>query len=261
MLAILVCGLPTFAGIVWSNVTIANSGVSYDTTDSCCQIDAIYDGLGLAAVGDAYTPNEDWTTYFSGTPVHTYCSFYEAGACAIGNSSPNTNGSQDYEWFSNYGTTTATIVLNMGEAIPITDIALWNEDSIGVATMDVLVCTGYSGGANGVGTGCTDVGTFDPTANPYGENYAAQFFTPTSIVTGQYVELEVTAPGGATQVSMGAIAFETTIPEPGTWLLLGVGLAALGLGRWMWQRRVVKFSSNVVKLRIAGGLAHNELSD
>jgi hypothetical protein len=158
--------------------------------------------------------------------------------------------------------------LDLGSEIPITNLAIWNVD---ILNMTVEVCTGYTGGTSstvGTLTGCTEAngaaftGLTPNGLGPSPSNYAAQTFSFAQ-VTGRYVELQLTAnnspiPGGTGnydtslhtagqyQLSMGSIAFGTTIPEPSSGVLLGLGLAVLGLGRMAWQRRVVKSSVNVV---------------
>jgi hypothetical protein len=236
--AVLLSVTSTKADVIWSNVSVVANTAG--NAPGCCLVNAIYDEEGLIT---PYTPYQNWSTYFAGTPLHTYSSINFSGAM---------DGSQDYEWFSSVeGTNPATgeIVLDMGSAITTPGFALWNEDSIGVYSMDVQVCTGFNGTT---GTGCTDAGTFYPTANTVNQNYAAQLFTFPSYLTGRYVELFVTAnsddasiisPGY--QVAIGSIAFDAT-PEPGTWMLMGFGLLAVAFGRRIWARRMVKFSGNAV---------------
>jgi len=119
---------------------------------------------------------------------------------------------------------------------------LWNEDSIGVATM--IVAASNDPAFNTF----TALGTFNPTANALGADYAAQLFSLAE-TTARYVRLVVTAPvqpGGSQapdwEVSIGEVAFSEIagIPEPRSWMLMGLGLVAMVLGRSVWMRRAVR---------------------
>jgi hypothetical protein len=43
-----------------------------------------------------------------------------------------------FEWFSNFGTTGATVTYDLGAVITIDRLALWNEESSGIGTLDLL---------------------------------------------------------------------------------------------------------------------------
>src|SRR5271166_1766820 len=111
VLAVMLLGAPALrASVLWGDVSVLTNTGGHDTVDSCCQVNAIYDEQGLAAVGDAYTFNEDWNTYFATTPLHTdnplnlTCSLADP-LCS--------QGFLDNEWFSSvYGapSPTSTIV-------------------------------------------------------------------------------------------------------------------------------------------------------
>ena len=130
------------------------------------------------------------------------------------------------EWFSAGGVTTGTIVYDLGAGAGFDRLALWNEDSIGIATMTVDASNDLS-----FSVGVTSFGVFAPTNNPEGANYPAQVFAlaPTS---ARYVRLQVQAPVGAAFVSMGEIAFRSAavvaVPEAGTLALALPALAMVG---------------------------------
>lgn len=71
-----------------------------------------------------------------------------------------------------------------------------------------------------------------PTQTTLGENYGAQFFGFSS-VAARYVELQINAcpnpgaGGGYNGCAIGEVAFESTVPEPSTWVLIGCGFAAV----------------------------------
>jgi PEP-CTERM motif len=209
------------ATVSWQAASVvSDSGGSYPI---CCDVSVAFDQNGLLT---PYTSGvTDWASYFLGDPLHNYVSF-----------GPDNNPLHDNEWFANVNNTSANIIVDLGLPIPINQIALWNEDAIGVGQMTVL-------GSNDVTFSTfTNLGTFNPTPNPLGQNYGAQLFTFSVEATVRYVELQVIAPpepqgyqGSDYEVSIGQIAFSADIPpipEPGTWSLIGLGLAtSIYLGR------------------------------
>ena len=235
LMALLLCAAALMqATTVWSpSSVVSNTGGNFAT---CCDITvATTNQNGLLT--HFTSGSTDWDTYFAGNPLHTYFPFV-SGPCAASASSTT-----DCEWFASSGVTTSTIILDFGFSIPLNKLALWNEDADGIASMVVSASDDVT-----FGSGVSSLGTFNPALSTYQANYGAQIFS-FSLTTARYVRLVVTAPGSPndanspTTVSMGQIAFSSTIPEPGSWMLMGLGLAAVGLGRWRWQRRMVKLRS------------------
>ena len=130
-----------------------------------------------------------------------------------------------FEWFSNSGTTSATVTYDLGTATTINRLALWNEESSGIGLLNLL----YS--LNNVTF--LPLASVTPFDNPIGD-YAAQVFgfAPT---VAQYVRFEMSNcpqpdPGSFPACAIGEVAFASgagpaQAPEPGL-----IALMALGLG-------------------------------
>lgn len=131
-----------------------------------------------------------------------------------------------FEWFSNSGTTSATVTYNFGSAKTIDRLALWNEESSGIGSLNLLWSLD--------GVTFASLGTFSPTDNPLA-SYLADVFS-FSAVTAQYVRFEMSGcpqplPGSFQACAIGEVAFRTAtgvVPEPSTWALLILGFGAVG---------------------------------
>lgn len=142
------------------------------------------------------------------------------------------------EWFSNIGTTSASVTYNLGSVMNINRLALWNDEGVGAATFDLF------GSVNGVdffalalGLIPTDHTTLDPyLADVFG--WAGQNL--------QFVRMDISGcpqtgiNGGIDFCAIGEVAFaagqpQVPVPEPGTFLLMLSGL--LGLGFVSYRRR------------------------
>jgi len=154
----------------------------------------------------------DFNTYIASGPSHT-----NIFACC--------------EWFSNEGTTSASVTYNLGAILTIDALALWNEESSGIGLLDLLYSTDgviFTALASGL----------TPTDNPLGPNYLADVFA-FGAVNMQYLRLDMSAcpqgnPGSFDACAIGEVAFrgaQITVPEPGSLALVGLALAGAGLVR------------------------------
>jgi hypothetical protein len=159
----------------------------------------------------------DFDTYLSGSPTHT--------STASGN-----------EWFTAQGVTSATVTYDMGSALALDRLALWNEEFSGFGTGDISI--------SGDGISFTGLGTINPIDSPAGSDYGAQVFNLGDF-TAQFIRFDISGcpqPDGDPSLlcGIGEVAFATStdggngqptpVPAPATLLLFGLGLAGLGFG-------------------------------
>jgi len=194
------------AGAIISAVggTINSGGPGFGT------LTETFDQSGLSS---GYTSGvTDFDTYIASGPTHT-TTF--AG----------------FEWFSNSGTTSASVTYDLGGIFSIDALALWNEETSGIGSLDLLTST------DGViftpllsGLLPTDHDLVD---------YAADVFS-FGAVSAQYIQFDMSGcpqpiVGTFPSCAIGEVAFrqagDAQVPVPGTILLLGLGLAGLGVAR------------------------------
>jgi len=153
----------------------------------------------------------DFDAYLALTPQHTFLA-------------------DNNEWFSANGETSATVTYDLGSAIAIDRLALWNEEFSGFGTARVstsLDNTAYS-----------FLMSINPVDSPSDLNYGAQVFALGALTT-RYVRFEVSGcpqPNGnpLPVCGIGEVAFATTgaaatVPEPASATLMVLGLGALGM--------------------------------
>jgi hypothetical protein len=116
-----------------------------------------------------------------------------------------------FEWFSNFGTTGATVTYDLGAVIAIDRLALWNEESSGIGTLNLFSST------DGV-TFTSLASNLHPTDNPITSSYRADVFalTPTS---ARFVRFVITDspqpnPGSFPSAAIGEVAFRVVANNP-----------------------------------------------
>jgi hypothetical protein len=111
-----------------------------------------------------------------------------------------------FEWFSNSGTTGATVTYDLGAVITIDRLALWNEESSGIGTLNLL------SSKDGV-TFTPLVSGLHPTDNPVADYPADVFaFKPTG---ARFVRL---------------VASDSPQPDPGSFPAAAIGEVAFRVG-------------------------------
>lgn len=174
-------------------------------------ISSTYDQYGL--INDYVSGVTDFDTYIASNPLHVWdFSVVDAGTTYY------------YEWFSNFGTTTATVSYDLGEVYDVHGLALWNEDGNGIGKLNIL------GSLDGLTW--TSLGSnLSPTNHAEGLDYGADVFS-WSTTPVRFVKLEASqCPSSSAWVgcSIGEVAFNATaVPEPSSIAMAGLGLALVG---------------------------------
>jgi hypothetical protein len=136
-----------------------------------------------------------------------------------------------FEWFSNSGATSASVLYDLGSVWTIDRLALWNDEFAGIGRLNVL------GSLNNVVFSALASGLM-PTDNPPTStgltSYGADVFA-LSTASVRYVRLDMSdcpQPNGDnfTACSIGEVAFRSAsvVPEPSTYALLVTGLLTIG---------------------------------
>jgi hypothetical protein len=144
----------------------------------------------------------------------------------------HTNLFPGYEWFSNSGTTSASVTYDLGSTMTIDRLALWNEESSGIGLLDLFWSV------NGTDFFALALG-IAPFDNPLAD-YPAQVFgfnaTNFRFVRFDMSECPQPDPGSFPSCAIGEVAFsarleQQVVPEPITLLLLGSGLVGVAAVR------------------------------
>lgn len=178
-------------------------------------------GPGFGNIADTYNQNGLSTNYTSGvTDFDAY----------IASNPTHTILFSGYEWFSNFGTNSATVTYDLGSVFNLSKLALWDEEIAGIGHFNLLTSTD--------GTNFTTLATgLTPPDNPDNVDYSATVFS-FNTTAAQYVRLEMSGcpqSGGADRqyCAIGEVAFgaetgtSTDLPEPASLGLLTLGLACL----------------------------------
>ena len=134
-----------------------------------------------------------------------------------------------FEWFSEFGSTTASVTYNLGAKLLIDKMALWNEESSGIGLLDLLVSD------DGI-TFTSLLAGLLPTDNPVAA-YSADVFA-FGATAFQFIRMDMSKcpqplPGSFPSCAIGEVAFNqvAAVPVPAGGLLLLAALGGLGLLR------------------------------
>ena len=137
------------------------------------------------------------------------------------------------EWFSELGTTAASVTYDLGGLLSISGVALWNEDTSGIGALSLYQS------ADGINFTLLAGGLL-PNNNAYNEVYGPDVFA-FAAVNSRYVRFDMSncpqSGGTYNSCAIGEVAFNTSaaaaaVPEPASIALLGLGLAGIaGLRR------------------------------
>ena len=189
-------------------------------------------GVGSGSIVDTYNQAGLSVGYVSGvTLTQPYLSIAD-----------HTNIFAGYEWFSDFGTTAATVSYHV--TLPrglsyINSFELWNEESSGIGQFD-LWWGSFAGD-----TSLLLLSGVSPTDNPLGPNYFADVYGIAPTKGGWYTLVgsgcPQADPGSYPSCAIGEVAFNgSAVPEPASWALM---LGGFGLVGYSLRRRQVKHVS------------------
>ncbi len=151
----------------------------------------------------------DFDTYIASRPMHDHVF------------STVNNGTSYYsEWFSQFGTSAATVVYDLGQIRQTLGLALWNEDAHGIGKLSIW---GSLDNQNWV----SFASNLTPTDNVENVDYGADVFGWGS-ASARYIKLDMSSCRVSALYEgcgIGEVAFNVTaVPEPSSIIMAGLGL-------------------------------------
>jgi hypothetical protein len=192
-------------------------------------------GPGEGSINDTFNQNGLSSGYTSGvTDFDAY----------IATNPTHTQIFSGFEWFSEFGATSATVTYDFGFVLALDALALWNEEFSGIGTLML------SGSLDGLTFDL--LGTFNPVNSPADTPYGAQVFgfAATDLRFARFEMSGCPQPngGGWEGCAIGEVAFRTAsgngaIPEPSTWAMMLLGFGAVGFAmRRRSSRAIARFA-------------------
>lgn len=179
-------------------------------------------GPGFGSLTDTFNQSGLSTGYVSGvTDFNTY----------IASGPTHTISFSGFEWFSNSGTSSASVTYDLGSVMSIDALALWNEESSGIGMLDLFGSTdGMSFFSLALGLSPTDHGL-----SPYLADVFTFAATNLRFIRFDMSNCPQPNVGSFAACAIGEVAFRTAdgdvIPLPAAgWLLLS-GVGALSVAR------------------------------
>jgi len=178
-------------------------------------------GLGFGSLAHTFDQSGLSSNYLSGvTDLDAY----------LGLAPSHGSDFQLFEWFSDLGTSEASVTYDLGAVHTIGRIALWNEDASGIGLLSLY------GSTDGIGFSPVAL-NLAPTNNPIDNPYRADVFGIGSAVL-RYIRFDMSecpqpGPDAAPACSIGEVAFAESagVAEPAAIALLGLGLTAVAVLR------------------------------
>ena len=177
-------------------------------------------GPGFGSINDTINQNGLSAGYTSGiTNFDAY----------IASAPSHSSQFSTFEWFSQRGSTSATVTYDLGSLLGINAMALWNEEGSGIGSFNLLTS------ADGVNFVAALLGVSP--INNLGGSYLAQVFN-FDVTASRYARLEMSGCPQSNSTfdacAIGEVAFRTAavtaaVPEPATWAMMLLGFGAIGV--------------------------------
>lgn len=193
----------------------ATAGVIFGATSAVINTG----GPGFGSIEDTLNQNGLATNYIDN--VTDFDAYIAAGPL-------HTAEFAGFEWFSNFGSTTASVTYNFGSVRSLDGVALWNEEAAGIGMLNLFVSTdGISFTSLLSGLTPADNPTFPAPYLPDVFAFAA--------VNAQYIRFDMSdcpqSPSEFDSCAIGEVAFReadaVAVPEPASLALLGFAVAGL----------------------------------
>lgn len=184
-------------------------------------------GPGFGSINDTFNHAGLLTNYVSGvTDFDIY----------LATNPQHSSQFAGFEWFSNQGSSTASVTYNLGSVNTISAVALWNEEASGIGLLNLF----YS--VNGITFTPLLSGLLPTDHPPFPAPYGADVYS-FAAVNAQYIRFDASncpqQPPDFNACAIGEVAFRqgeqvaAAVPEPATLTLFGLG----AVGSWVARRR------------------------